>query len=106
MQPCHTHWRGSVLRWFRSHPWGWLPLLSLPALWPLWTLGLTASADGTTHLMRIALLVHHWRQGLFYPRWVPELVAGLGYPVLSYYAPATYYLVGGGHLLGLSLIHI
>lgn len=92
-----------MLRWFRSHPWGWLPLLSLPALWPLWTLGLTASADGTTHLMRIALLVHHWRQGLFYPRWVPELVAGLGYPVLSYYAPATYYLVGGVHLLGVPL---
>ncbi|MFO7634997.1 MAG: hypothetical protein R6W76_20790, partial [Caldilinea sp.] len=83
--------------------WLFLPLLALPALLPLLTTGLTASADGATHLMRTALLVNHWQKGVLYPRWMPELVTGLGYPVLNYYAPGTYYLAGAVYLSGVTL---
>ena len=82
------------------HLWLALPLLALPALLPLITRGLTASADGMTHLIRIALLVNHWQQGVLYPRWMPELETGMGYPVVNFYAPATYYLAGALQLLG------
>src|SRR5262249_11054700 len=41
------------------------------------------------------------RQGILYPRWLPELVVGFGYPVFSFYGPTTYYLAEGLHLLGL-----
>ncbi|MEZ4835956.1 MAG: hypothetical protein R2873_28825 [Caldilineaceae bacterium] len=48
-----------------------------------------------------ALLDHHIAAGFFYPRWVPELMLGNGYPVFNYYAPATYYVAEALHLLGL-----
>ncbi len=67
-------------------------------------MGLTASADGMTHLMRVALLDSHVRTGIVYPRWVPELVTGLGYPVFNFYGPSAYYLAETFHLLGLTLV--
>jgi hypothetical protein len=85
--------------------WLSLPLLALPALFPLLTTGLTASADGATHLMRTALLVNHWQHGALYPRWIPELVTGLGYSVFNYYAPGAYYLTGAIQLSGATLAH-
>ena len=69
-----------------------LLLAALPALWPLVQLGLTQSADGMLHVLRIALLAIHQREGVFYPRWMPDLVLGYGYPLLAFYGPATYYL--------------
>lgn len=67
-------------------------LLTLPALWPFVQLGLTLSADGMLHVLRTALLALHQQEGVFYPRWMPDLVLGYGYPLLSFYGPATYYL--------------
>jgi len=66
-------------------------LLALPAVWPLLTRGLTASADGEQHLFRMMALGEQVRQGVLFPRWVPELYTGLGYPLFSYYAPLSYY---------------
>ena len=69
-----------------------LLLVSLPALWPALRLGLTASADGLLHVLRIALLATYQREALFFPRWMPDLVLGYGYPLLSFYGPSTYFL--------------
>lgn len=69
-----------------------LLLAALPALWPFLQLGLTQSADGMLHVLRIALLTTHQQEGILYPRWMPDLVLGYGYPLLAFYGPATYYL--------------
>jgi hypothetical protein len=83
-------------------PFALLLLLALPALWPLWRVGLPGTADGTLHLLRIALLDYHVSQGMLFPRWMPELVLGYGYPLLNFYGPTTYYVAEGLHLLGLA----
>jgi hypothetical protein len=82
--------------------WLWLllPILAVPAVWTYIDRGWPNSADGTLHLLRLVLLDHHISQGMLYPRWVPELMLGNGYPVFNFYAPATYYLAVGIHLLG------
>lgn len=90
-------------QWIGQRPWLALPVLVLPALRPFQTLGLPRSADGALHLLRLALLDYHLSLGTLYPRWLPELVVGLGYPLFSFYSPSTYYLGEALHLLGLSL---
>ncbi len=67
-------------------------LFALPAMWPFTQVGLTLSADGMLHVLRTALLSIHQHEGVLYPRWMPDLVLGYGYPLLSFYGPATYYL--------------
>ncbi|NJN83314.1 MAG: hypothetical protein HC802_14220, partial [Caldilineaceae bacterium] len=56
--------------------WPAIALLSIPALWPLYSQGLPATGDGTLHLQRLLLLDYHLTQGVFYPRWTPELFLG------------------------------
>src|SRR5579859_2187170 len=92
-----TRWRAAAGRYW---PWAAIPLLAIPAFWG-YTNGFPASADGFLHLLRTALLDVSLRQGILYPRWLPELVVGFGYPVFNFYGPATYYLAEGLHLLGL-----
>lgn len=86
-----------------AYPWLLLPLLAIPALLPFYTQGLTRSFDAGLHLLRISLLDRYIRQGMLYPRWAPELLLGHGYPVFSYYAPGSYYLVELLHLIGVSV---
>ncbi len=81
--------------------WLLVPVLSIPALLPFYTEGLPRSYDGGLHLLRISLLDRYIRQGILFPRWAPDLLLGQGYPVFSFYAPGTYYLVEAFHLLGL-----
>lgn len=89
-------------RWVRAWlPWIAIPLLALPAIWPFLRAGLPLSADGTLHLLRLVALDHNMQQGMFYPRWMPELFLGYGYPLLNFYGPATYYAGEALHLLGL-----
>ena len=94
----------SIAAGLNRHPWLILPLLALPALWPFAKLGLTISADGLLHLLRLVALDHHVRNGMLYPRWQPELFTGLGYPVLNFYGPLTYYLAELLHLIGLDFV--
>ena len=75
-------------------------LISLPALWPLYSVGLPQSADGLSHLVRLVALDNLLRAGYWYPRWMPQLVGGYGYPLLNFYAPGPYYLGEAFHLLG------
>lgn len=81
-----------AIRWAWRRPWLALPVLALPALWPFFEIGLTQSADGALHLLRLVALDQHVRQGALYPRWSPELYTGLGYPVFNFYGPFAYYL--------------
>ncbi len=94
----------SVAAWLSRHLWLLLPLLAIPALWPFAKLSLTVSADGALHLLRLAALDNHVRNGMLYPRWQPELFTGLGYPVLNFYGPLTYYLAELLHLIGLDFV--
>lgn len=87
--------------WLWQRPWVLLPLMVIPAMGPFLARGMPSSADGALHLLRLAILDHHLRSGVIYPRWVPELVQGVGYPVFNFYGPSTYYLAEALHLLGL-----
>jgi len=91
----------TIAAWVSARLWLTLPLLALPALWTFFASGLPASADGMLHLMRLVLLDRHVQQGVFFPRWVPQLFLGYGCPVFNFYAPSTYYLAEALHLLGL-----
>lgn len=76
-------------------------LLVLPAVTPLVQPMLTRSADGLLHLYRLIALDHMLRQGVFFSRWWPDLAYGYGMPLFVFYAPLSYYLTEGLHLLGL-----
>jgi len=54
--------------------------------------GLPRGTDAELHIYRAAELGHAIREGVFYPRWAPNLYLGYGYPIFQYYAPLTYYL--------------
>lgn len=97
-------WLRHSVAWAAQRPWLALPVLALPALWPFVERGLTGSHDGALHLLRLAVLDYHLRQGMVYPRWIPELLNGLGYPVFNFYGPLSYYLAELPHLLGLDLV--
>ncbi len=63
------------------------------------------TGDGPNHLRRIYVVDDALRRGDWFPRWLPDLYLGYGYPLLSYYAPATYYLAAALGALGLSVYH-
>jgi len=77
-----------------------LALALVPMLWPLIEHGLSVSADGALHVMRLLALDTYVRQGELLPRWAPDLVGGFGYPVFNFYGPASYYLAEIPRLLG------
>ena len=76
----------------------------LAALVPLCSGRLPLSTDGPDHLFRIVDLDLALRQGLFWPRFAPDLLYGYGYPVFNYYAPPIYYIGVGLHALGLDYV--
>jgi hypothetical protein len=90
--------------WLSRHAWLAIPFLALPALTPFLSLGLPYSHDGVNHLIRLAALDRLLHDGAMYPRWIPQLFVGLGYPLLNFYGPATYYLAEFLHLLGFGLL--
>ena len=76
---------------------GWFPLvllwlLCLPALFPLLQPTITQSADGLLHLYRLVALQQAVQQGGLFPRWLPDLAYGYGFPLFVFYAPLAYYL--------------
>ena len=97
-------WRRSrrAANWLSGHLWVFLPLLALPALWSFVSVGLLRSADGRTHLLRLASLDRSIHEGILFPRWTPEMQLGFGYPVFNFYAPSSYYLAEAFHLAGAS----
>jgi hypothetical protein len=92
----------SAIPWVSDNPWLALPLLAIPAVWLLWFKGLPPSVDGPLHVFRLLLLDRHLREGALFPRWIPDLMLGHGYPVFSFYAPGAYYVAEAFVLLGLN----
>ncbi len=90
--------------------WAILPALALVAFWlpllgPLAQRGmLTCSHDGVLHLFRTFQLDALVRQGVLWPRWLPGMVFGYGYPLFNFHPVVSYYLVLMVHWLGLSLL--
>ncbi|MHB1131302.1 MAG: 6-pyruvoyl-tetrahydropterin synthase-related protein [Chloroflexota bacterium] len=95
----------------RSHAWlsqiptalG-LAALALLASTPLWGPGLPDTGDALLHLYRVVELQESVAAGDMYPRWAPNFIQGLGYPIFNFYAPLTYYLWLAGHSLGLTYV--
>ncbi|MGQ9713499.1 MAG: 6-pyruvoyl-tetrahydropterin synthase-related protein, partial [Anaerolineae bacterium] len=65
--------------------------------------GIPNTADGILHLHRAAGMARAWREGVLWPRWLPEAYQGLGMPVYHYYSPFFYLLLAPLHLLSLPL---
>lgn len=70
-----------------------------PLLWP----GFPPSHDGVLHVYRVLEMDRMWRAGVFYPRWAPDLVFGLGYPLFHFHSPLFPWLGALGMQLGLDL---
>jgi hypothetical protein len=77
-------------------------LLTLFALYPLLQPGLPNTADGALHLYRTVELDQCWQDGVYYPRWAPDLFLGYGYPIFNFYAPLLYHLAEVLHVFGFS----
>lgn len=94
-----------LCRW-HGFDWGYLfvSLSTIPTLLLLFRPGYFASHDGLHHLYRLYDLDWTIHGGPLYPRWLPNLGFGYGYPVLNYYAPLTYYVAELFHLLGAGYI--
>lgn len=63
----------------------------------------SATGDGPNHLLRVYVVSAALDRGDWYPRWLPDLYLGYGYPLLNFYAPATYYVAAGLHRLGMTV---
>ncbi len=92
------------LKWLiaRLDP-GWLVVLVLPSFVAITLLqpGLPRTADGYLHLLRVVEIDQAWHDGVFCPRWAPDMAFGYGYPIFNYFAPMLYLLTEAVHVLGL-----
>ncbi len=81
---------------------GLLVVVSLPVFIVLLLAqpGLPRTADGHLHLLRTVEVDQSWRDGIFYPRWAPDMAFGYGYPIFNYFAPLLYLITEAVHLLG------
>ncbi|HSH04770.1 MAG TPA: 6-pyruvoyl-tetrahydropterin synthase-related protein, partial [Anaerolineae bacterium] len=78
-----------------------LLLLTSFATLPLWRGAPPWQGDGELHLYRLAQLSNHASLTTPYPRWLPDLGYGYGFPLFHYYAPLSYYLLLPFTALGL-----
>ena len=60
-------------------------------------------ADAPNHLVRVYVIAAALGRGEWFPRWLADLYLGYGYPLLNFYAPATYYVAAGLHRLGMTV---
>lgn len=74
----------------------------LVAIQPL-LLGCLPKSDAVLHLYRLSQLERCLLHGTLYPRWLPDLGLGFGFPLFNYYAPLSYYLALPLQALGFSL---
>lgn len=65
---------------------------ALAVLWPLIKGGYPAGKDALPHLFRLYLLEAAFREGIWLPRWSPDLLFGYGYALFNFYSPLFYYL--------------
>ena len=98
-------WRFPTLdpRLRRLGPFLALALAVLPAAWPYFAAGVPRTNDVFHHLYRTVALDRMVRAGSLWPRWSPDLVAGHGYPVFSFFPSLSHLGVELLHLAGLEL---
>ncbi len=79
-------------------------LLGLPLVTPLlsWT-HVPCTHDGHLHYHRLAAMRYAWENGLYFSRWLPDVVFGYGYPFFNYREAAPLYATLLPHLLGFPL---
>ncbi len=75
-------------------------LLPVFVILPLLQPGLPRTADGFLHLLRVVEVDQSWRDGVYYPRWAPDMAFGYGYPIFNYFAPLLYHLTEIVHVTG------
>lgn len=91
----------------RQQPRQWLVMAALVAglllaLQPLLAGHLPWRGDGLLHLYRLVELERAVTHGEIYPRWLPDLGYGFGFPLFNYYGPLSYYLLLLPRALGFS----
>ena len=62
-----------------------------------------STGDVQIHLHRSAAVERAFRQGVYWPRWFPELYNDLGAPDFHHYSPGLYWLVAAAHRIGFRL---
>jgi len=80
-----------------------LALSALPAASPYLKAGFPRTNDALAHLFRALALDQVIAIGRILPRWMPDLVLGLGYPVANFFPALSHLLVELIHLLGMPL---
>lgn len=93
-----TEPRGKAAAWLRRIAWVellclcLLPVIAAIPLVPLVALG---GWPDSHEDLRYIFLLEHFREaiqgGVLYPRWLPELYGGYGYPTFVYYQPGFFY---------------
>ena len=82
-----------------------IALLALLVVGPYWQVsGLPAGTpDEQLHTHRSAAVARAFAEGVYWPRWFPDVYNGLGAPTFHHYSPALYWLVGAIHGAGIRL---
>ena len=80
-------------------------LLTVLVTGPLWQIdGIPLSTgDVQVHLHRSAAIERAFEQGIYWPRWFPEVYNDLGAPVFHHYSPGLHWLVAAAHRIGIGL---
>ncbi len=79
-----------------------LTAFSLVALQPLAHPAILCADDLQFHIHKAYALERLWQAGYFFPRWVPDMGRGFGYPLFNFYAPLSSYPLVLIHLAGFS----
>jgi len=78
-----------------------LALSALPAASPYLKTGFPRTNDALPHLFRTVALDRVFVTGRIWPRWMPDLVFGLGYPVANFFPALSHIQVELFHLMGM-----
>ena len=80
-------------------------LLTVLVAGPLWQIeGIPVNTgDVQVHLHRSAAIERAFEQGIYWPRWFPEVYNDLGAPVFHHYSPGLHWLVAAAHRIGIGL---
>ncbi|MBI4445739.1 MAG: YfhO family protein [Acidobacteria bacterium] len=86
------HWAGSK---FRTRTWkaaGILLIIVVPLAAPLLTSSHLNGHDALEYVPRLVEFYKNLRQGIFLPRWAPDLSSGFGQPFFLFNPPLLYYV--------------
>ncbi|MCC7447037.1 MAG: glycosyltransferase family 39 protein [Anaerolineae bacterium] len=75
-------------------------MLAVPLIIPFLSPGISTTADGEIHMLRIVSGIVNMQAGYFWPRWTPYLHQGFGYPLHNFHPPGMY--VAGAIIYGIT----